>query len=91
MSIEPEVLPIISGISYHHVRIMSARKHEYPDAPITITVHSDYEHDYGSEITLYLDDPILTGRLVAGINEICEARRKELEAPDNALSQEQRT
>jgi hypothetical protein len=72
--------PISSCTNYHHVQTISAHRHNYPNAPLQISLRGGSTHEIPSDITVFLDDDVLTERLVAAINEVCKARREELQA-----------
>ncbi len=67
------------SINFHGIKSLAAGVYKYPDAPLKLTLNSDNPEQVPSEVTMFLDDDILTARLVKAINEICEERRRELQ------------
>lgn len=65
-----------STINYHGIKSISAYAHDYHDAPFRISLDGD--GGLPVEMNMFLDDDVLTRRLVKAINDVCEERRKEL-------------
>ena len=66
-------------ISYHGVTSISARRFDYKDAPVIFELEAgDWKAGFG-EITLYLEDDVLSDRIVKAINALVSSRKAELE------------
>lgn len=59
----------MNGTTIHGVTDITAHRHDYQDAPLKLTIKTEYS-EYASEVTLFFKDgeAELVERLVAAIN-----------------------